>query len=124
MASIHGKVERREHQRFRLKENIFVVVTDKVGPLLDISSHGLSFSVDADEQFAAGETLYLDIFGEDSPFSIKNIPFQVASEAIVSPKSPFSVTIRRRYGVQFGELNDLQKSQLEYFIQHSRAGNA
>jgi len=124
MASIHGKVERREHQRFRLKKNIFVVVTDKVGPLLDISSHGLSFSVDADEQFASGETLSLDIFGEDSAFSIKNIPFQVASEVVVTPKSPFSLVIRRRYGVQFGELNDLQKSQLEYFIQHTRAGNA
>lgn len=108
-----------------MKQNIFVSVTDKVGSILDISAHGLSFSIDADEHFSAGETLHLDIFGgEDTSFTIKNIPFQIASETMLNPASPFSIVTRKRYGIKFCDLDDKLKSQLEYFILRCLPGNA
>ncbi len=124
MASASEKIERRRDPRFRIKDNIFVAVIGRVGSLLDISTNGLSFAVDADEHFATGKTLYLDIFGENNSFSMKDVPFQVASEVMVNPCSPFSIVIRRRYGVKFGDLSNTQKSQLEYFIQLRKSGNA
>lgn len=124
MATASEKIERRQDTRFRIKDNIFVAIVGRVGSLLDISAHGLSFAVDADEHFATGKTLHLDIFGEDNSFSMKDIPFQVASEVMVNPSSPFTIVIRRRYGVKFGDLSDTQKSQLEYFIQRHKYGTA
>ncbi|MBW2183224.1 MAG: PilZ domain-containing protein [Deltaproteobacteria bacterium] len=112
--------ERRCHKRFKAHEGAFAVHKDhsdkrKLGKILDISAGGLSFRYSTGK---VGERAIfdLDILLVDGSFSLKGLPAKIISDFVLEDES--TRTKMRRRGVKFEGLVDIQKSQLEHFIQN------
>lgn len=109
--------DRRKLRRLRVQDGAFVILRPSdagVGRLIDISIDGLSFDYVTTRE-PSGEPTELDIFVTDSPFRLYKIPCKTITDfkAFEIPETP---SHRRRSGIQFGELTESQKSQLQYFI--------
>jgi len=114
--------ERRRHKRFKMHEGAFAVHKDhsdkrKLGKILDISAGGLSF------RYSTGKVgtraiFDLDILLVDGSFSLKGLPSKIVSDFVDENTG----TKMRRRGVKFERLVDIQKSQLEHFMQNHTSG--
>ena len=119
-------VERRKHQRFRVREGVFVVLgpdSNKIGTIMDISMGGLAYNYledlfDEEDKFSE-----LNIFFAEESLYLKKIKFQVVADQ-QPPKIPFSSINLRRCGVRFDNLNPSQTSELEHFIRNCTVGRA
>jgi hypothetical protein len=110
--------DRRRLRRWRVQDGAFVILSPSdagVGRLIDISIEGLSFDY-VTTQEPSGEPTELQIFVTDSPFRLYNIPCKTITD-FKTFEIPQTQSHKRRSGVQFGELTEGQKSQLEYFLQ-------
>jgi len=109
--------ERRQHKRFQAQNGAYVsprAQDRKLWQILDISRGGLAFRY-VDKGEALERSSELGILTRDTIFSIEGVPFQTISDVEI-PEETFLGYGLRRCGVQFGELADSQRSQLEYFI--------
>jgi len=110
--------DRRKLSRLRVQDGAFVILSPSdagVGRLIDISVDGLSFDYVMTQE-PSGEPTELEIFVTDSAFRLYKIPCKTISD-FKTFEIPQTLTHRRRSGVQFGELTEAQKSQIEYFMQ-------
>lgn len=117
LSNVIELAKRRRQDRFQVRSSAFVVYnSNKLGRIVDISMHGLSFShVESDR--SPGELRELDIFLIDSDFYLENVPIETSS--IVKTYQPdFSSIYLGRYSVQFGKLTKNQRSQLEFLIRN------
>ncbi len=64
-------------------------------------------------------TFSLDIFFSGDDFFLENIPSRLVSDIDSLPEAPLSSIRVKRLGIKFGELSDLQRSRLKYFILHN-----
>ena len=113
-------VERREHRRFRVKNNAFTVKNPdpvKLVPILDIGMGGLGFYLDNGAQWLE-ESSKLEIMVADCSFYLENVPFQIISNLKVFPADAPNLFDGRRYGLKFGNLRPGQKSRLKYFLRN------
>jgi hypothetical protein len=120
-------VERRKHRRFQAQDGALVAlrlhVSKLVGQIVDISKGGLAFRyIDIGDRPRG--SFQLDILLEKSGFLLEKVPAKTISDSEMPEESPYSSTTTRRQGVQFGELTNNQKSQLEYFIRNHTVGQA
>ena len=119
-------MEQRKHKRYHAKKGAFAAVRPlyvKIGRITDISQGGLAFRymVTESQEDASNE---LDIFLIGNAFHLDRIPLKTISDLTIAERSsPRSLAIRR-CGVQFGELTQDQKLQLDLFIQHHIVGEA
>ena len=116
-------VERREHNRFRIQNDTYVVLRSnetKVGSLKEMTMDGLSFHYVGREE-PLTEPAAISIFSPDNDFYLYTIACKIISDSKLYEKHPSPITTRR-CGVQFGKLTDLQASQIEYFIQNHTTG--
>ena len=65
------------------------------------------------------QSFSLDIFFAEDDFFLENIPSRLVSDFNSLIEAPLSSIRAKRLGIQFGELSDLQKSRLKYFILHN-----
>ena len=112
--------ERRRRRRFSVRENAIAVIqstpTIILGQIKDISPNGLSFNyMYSSEQ--PDESTTLDIFLPDDKLHIKGLTFRTVSDSIVLNDNPFSTVIMNRRSIQFENLTDQLKSELEHIIQ-------
>ena len=112
--------ERRRRRRFSVRENAIAVIqstpTIILGQIKDISPNGLSFNyMYSSEQ--PDESTTLDIFLPDDKLHIKGLTFRTVSNSIVLNDNPFSTVIMNRRSIQFENLTDQLKSELEHIIQ-------
>lgn len=110
--------DRRKRKRLRVQDGVFVILSPSdagVGRVIDISMDGLSFDYVTTRQ-PSGEPTELEIFVTDSTFRLHKIPCKTITD-LKTFEIPRTRSHRRRVGVQFGELTERQKSQIEYFIQ-------
>jgi hypothetical protein len=117
-------LEKRRHQRFRSKESAYAAFgseTLKVGQIVDISMGGLAFHYIADGSQINGAR-ELEIYLAGNGFHMTEVPFNTISDFAIPSEFPLSTIIMRRRGVQFGELNQLQESQLGFLIQNYTVG--
>ena len=113
-------IERREHRRFRVKNNAFTVINPdpvKLVPILDIGMGGLGFYLDNGAQWLK-ESSKLEIMVADCSFYLENLPFQIISKFKAFPADASNLIDGRRYGLKFGNLRPSQKSHLKYFIRN------
>jgi len=116
--------DRRCHKRLKAHEGAFAVHKDysdkrKLGKILDISAGGLSFRY-ASGKIGIRATFDLDILLVDGSFSLKGLPSKIISDFVLEDES--TAPKMRRRGVKFEGLVDIQKSQLEHFIQNYTSG--
>ena len=112
------QVERRNHQRFRIKDNAFTVInTDpvKIVPIMDVGMGGLGVYVNDGAQWL-DEASRLEIMVADCSFYMENLPFQIVSNFKAFPRRSANIINGQRYGLRFGNLRTAQKSELKFFM--------
>lgn len=117
--------ERRKYRRFKVKHPAFVVFNTqptRLGEILEVSMNGLSFRYMVDSEELVNQSRELDILFGDDDFYLDRLPFSTVSDRLSNNGLPFSTMIMRRRGVQFGEISETQKEQLEYFIENNTSG--
>ena len=113
-------VERRKHERLNIQNGAFVILPShekKVGPIVDISPDGLTFTYHTSGDGSVMAT-QLDIFVAGSPVHMYTIPCKTISDFEIIDKTFIGPKEMRRCGIQFGDLPKNQISQLEDFIQN------
>jgi hypothetical protein len=117
-----GIVERRQNQRFRVKAGAFAAVRpylidqNPMGPVVDVSEGGLSFSYHANGEISY-ESTELDLCSKNDGIYVGRIPVKTVSDLEINDQDAMGPEGERRRGVQFGPLSEEQLYQLRYFIQ-------
>ena len=110
--------ERRKYQRYKVAYGAYAVARPeggKIGQIKDISMGGLAFNYLANE-VRSQHCNELDIVIRQSNMRIKDLPVKTISDFELAQKNVFSVVKLRQLGVQFGDLTQIQTSQLEHFL--------
>jgi len=117
-------VEQRQHKRFRVRDDAVVIFKSPdvgMGRIIDISMDGLTFDY-VTSQVLPIKATKLDICLTGTSFCLYDLPCRSIWELSIYKKPPTSLLHRKQCGVQFGGLTDIQKSQLEDFIQNHTTG--
>ncbi len=113
-----GQFERRKHERFHVQEGALAVLGPhfrKMGQIMDISWGGLSFRYVARDEPSEGQ-INLNISLPDGTFRFHDAPFQTVWDSSTPYDFSFGAITFGQCGVRFGQLSDVQTSQLEYFM--------
>lgn len=120
------KPEKREHDRYRVPPNTFVVLGQKisrVGKVKEISLGGLGLEYVSDRSTIV-EPRQVEIFIAGNGFHLSGIPCRLIYDL---PRSTMSQTdalpfITKKCGLAFDQPSEEQHSQLQYFIQTHTLG--
>jgi hypothetical protein len=93
-----------------------------VGEIINISKGGLEvhFALYDRDLEAPSE---VTIFFTTDRFYLRKIPCKTVSDSEIGASLPFNSMSMRRCGLQFGELNEKQKSQLDFFLSNYTVGS-
>jgi hypothetical protein len=134
-------MERRNHQRYGVKTGTFAVLRStsielskikdmsmgeiafavikskpiKMGQIINISTKGLAFHY-IDRQAGSNSLFKMDILFAKDAFYLDRLLFKPVFDIEIKTDIPLNSFAIRKCGVKFGELNQRQRSQLEYFI--------
>ena len=134
-------MERRNHQRYEVHPGTFAVLRStsielgkikdmsmgeiafavikskpiKMGQIVNISRRGLAFHY-IDRKGDANRLFKMDILFAQDAFYLDRLLFKPIFDIEIDTEIPLNSFTMRKCGVQFGELNQQQRSQLEYFI--------
>ncbi|MBU4185026.1 MAG: PilZ domain-containing protein [Desulfobacteraceae bacterium] len=121
------KAEKRKLKRFKTKNLSFALLKssfyEELGEIVDISKGGLAFQCLVGED-RIKEPVELDIILAGNGFHIKKIPCKTISDFEMTNKIYFSSLKMRRHSIKFGELDNNQISELDYFIKQHTIGGA
>jgi len=121
------KAEKREFNRFKTKDLSFALLKsasyEELGGIVDISKGGLAFQYLVGED-RIKEPVELDIILAGNGFHIKKIPCKTISDFEITNEIYFSSLKMRRHSIKFGELDNNQISELDYFIKQYTIGEA
>ncbi len=124
------RTERRRHIRFLAQENAFAALRTsftRVGRIKNISVGGLAFEYITDEE-SNQEGSQIDIFISGNGFHLPKVPCAVVYD--IPARSPFGdgmfyhTFMSKQCGVQFGELTQDEKEQLDLFLAKHTVGLA
>ena len=134
-------MERRNHQRYGVHPGTFAVLRStsielskikdmsmgeiafavikskpiKMGQIVNISKEGLAFHY-LDRQRGPNGLFKMDILFAQNAFYLDRLLFKPIFDIEIDTDLPLNSFTIRKCGVQFGELSQQQRSQLEYFI--------
>lgn len=134
-------MERRNHQRYGVKPGTFAVLRStsielskikdmsmgeiafavikskpiKMGQIINISTDGLAFHY-IDRQAGSNSLFKMDILFAKDAFYLDRLLFKPVFDIEIKTEIPLNTFVIRKCGVKFGELDQRQRSQLEYFI--------
>ena len=125
MSAGKREVERRRDGRFQVPKGVFVEVRrphhSKLGEIIDISMGGLAFHYVGSQE--ANES-YLAIFLTETNFHLDEVPIRTVLDLETADRLPSTSITVRRCGVQFVNLTDEQRSQIQFFINNYTIGEA
>ena len=134
-------MERRTHQRYGVQPGTFAVLRStsielskindmsmgeiafavikskpiKMGQIINISRDGLAFHY-INRRGGSNSLFKMDILFAKDAFFLDRLLFKPVFDYEIDTDLPLNTFAIRKCGVQFGELNPRQRSQLEYFI--------
>jgi hypothetical protein len=113
--------ERRRHERYEVKDRIFITFRpqfDRIGWITDISKGGVSLEYSTIQEYSAlTEKVSVDIFSSPRKFDLSNLSCQLIYDARVDRGKGFIETIEtRRCGLVFENLSQHQAAQLEFVL--------
>jgi len=121
MANSKEFIERRKHERFKVKNGpvatVFNTASEYIhmGQIKNISKGGLAFRY-IDRNGDSTEPFELDILVALDSFYIKNVPFKTVWVSPAAGHPAFIFLEKKQRGIRFGEMTPLQMSRLDYFI--------
>jgi hypothetical protein len=107
--------ERRQFTRFRPKDGTMAVDRHALGPVIDISMGGLSFRY-MGENPAKSIPDTLGIFLGSDDILIEKISTKIITDRLISQGSSFLKASTRQRSIQFTNLTESQRENLEEFI--------
>ena len=118
--------EKRQHMRYPALDGAIVALNPKaeiLGQIIDIGLGGLSFRyIDTEVESPPSEELL--ILQNKPRFFLENIPYRTVTDKELPNEFIFSAVSVRRMGVEFGNLTDTQRTQLEDFILYCSISNS
>jgi len=114
------RIDRRTHRRFKVREESFAFIENDskiLCKIKNISKGGVSLVTIANAEHIP-EFFDTDIFVTGRVFYLKDVPSKKVSESYLDTKSLFSTFVKSRVGIQFGDLDNEQASQLETFLKN------
>jgi hypothetical protein len=87
----------------------------KMGRIINISTDGLAFHY-IDRKRGSNSLFKMDILLASDAFYLDRILFKPVFDFEITSEIPLNSFSIRKCGVKFGEMNQRQRSQLEYFI--------
>ena len=120
------KAERRNHRRYKVKENAFAVINPepvKLVPVLDVAMGGLGIYVDDGAKWM-DDSPKLELMVADCSFYLDNLPFEIIAYFKTFPWDASNMLDGRRYSLKFGNLRPVQKSRLKYFMRNYTRGGS
>lgn len=124
------RMDKRKYPRFSVEENVVVALQNgrnRIGKVIDISLHGLSFEHIYEEDLTGGDSKKsLVLWINDT--NLFKIPCRIVyNRPLQTPAEYDSFTIQlttKRCGIQFESLTDQQMAQLELFLKtHTKESN-
>jgi len=117
-------MERRKFTRFRAQDDAYAALRGnytKVGKIHDISLNGLAFRYLAEK--VCSETFnHVDIFLSGNGFHMSDVPCTVVCDEKECILYDSAIITPYRCGLKFGEMNEEDENQLEFFINHYTTG--
>lgn len=126
MRDATSKDEKRRHLRYPALEGAIVALNPKaeiLGQMIDIGLGGLSFRY-IDTEIDPSPSDDLLILLNNPRFYLDNLPYQRVTDQLLPNEFIFSAVTVRRMGVEFGNLTDVQRTQLEDFILYCSVANS
>ena len=120
------QAERRNHRRFKVKENAFAVINPepvKLVPVLDVAMGGLGIYVDDGARWMDNSPK-LEIMVADCSFYLDNLPFEIIANIKAFSEETSNIMDGRRYSLKFGNLRPAQKARLKYFMRNYTHGGS
>ena len=112
-------IERRKHERLKVKKDIVAVsISDenKLGKIKDISKGGLAL-VFKESDGQAKELMKVDILSIADDFYLRNLPVKTVLGAKAAANRSWEDCPQWRVGLQFEKLTYYQKLLLNFFLQ-------
>ncbi len=113
-------VERRQHPRYQLSDDILVFNETTFGQIINFSKGGLAFRYLTSKDIAQETFVELGVLNSASGFYMENITCKTVNTSDSTPIHPTGSTIVRRNGVQFDNLTTDQLQQIESFIAENK----
>gem|GEM_PF-1108631 len=110
--------DRREHQRYRLRQGVFAGFRPNMGEIIDISLGGVLFHYLEFAQKGRENNDFL-LCSEDG-CCLDNLPCRVVSDTVLPSESCLSQIITRQRRIVFHRLTDEQQGLLHDFIDTHR----
>jgi len=122
----HVETERRQHKRFQADNLAFVVFRpgfNKWGKIKDISDSGLAIEYVTNEIYKEALSS-IDIFTSHDHFYLPKVPCQVVYDTTIFELQPVDrgSSQKRRCGLQFKELSEHQRDQIQFFLSNHTKG--
>jgi len=119
--------ERRQHKRYQVQKNVFVLSRNEFmnpGQITEISLGGMVFRYNCRNGNSPGVS-EIDIMTADftDAFLIRNLHIEAVSDCAISEENPIGSTRLRKQVVRFGSLSPNQTSRLKYFIRFYAYGS-
>lgn len=119
---MHPQEERRQFERFRPKDGTMAVNSHALGPVIDISMGGLSFRyIVEDASKPISDTL--GIFLSSDNILLDKLSTKLIADEFVSQSTSFLKTSTRKRSIQFLNLTETQRKNLENFINEKTQSN-
>ncbi len=113
--------ERRKFKRYRPKGGTIAINDHALGPVINISMGGLSFRY-LEGCSTKSSSNSLGIFLGSDDILIDHITSKVISDQLIPQESLFLKTSTRQRSIQFLNLNERQRQNLEDFINEKTQG--
>ena len=107
--------ERRQSPRYRLQDGSLVINSTILGPILDLSLHGMSFEYYADDLEEARPS-DIGIFISHSKLLLTGLETRVIRDSVIGNNSSFLPVIRKTRAVEFICLSSEQRRQILQII--------
>ncbi len=114
-SSNRADAERRQSPRYRLQDGSLVMGSTILGPILDLSLHGMSFEYYADDLQEAQPT-NIGIFISHSKVLLTGLQTRVIRDSVINNNSSFLPVIRKTRAVEFIGLSSKQRRQILQII--------
>jgi len=108
--------ERRQSPRYRLQDGSLVINSTILGPILDLSLHGMSFEYYADDLEDARPGGDIGIFISHSKLLLTGLETRVIRDSVIGNNSSFLPVIRKTRAVEFICLSSEQRRQILQII--------
>jgi c-di-GMP-binding flagellar brake protein YcgR len=126
MVSDNKGAERRRHERYDLKERVFITFRpdfDRIGWITDISKGGAALQFSAALDYSElPENIHADIFGFPQGFNLPNLHCKLVYDIRDDRGLGFIGT--RRCGLAFEEMSEYQESKLDTILNQFAHGTA